>query len=281
MLKNGKEFRFKWRVTALVLAALLVCTAFTACGAASPDADEETQVEAISVDETEALPSPEAISVADAAVSDTAILNVTDAGIGAETTGSGVDGGGTTDSAVDSDAAKKADAEAKAKEKQAQEEAKSKEKDSKKSADKKKKSDKATTPKADDKKKESDKEATPTAEAEKITVSVAADCLTLFASDPEMAALVSDKGVILAKKNVTVTKDASVYDVMKASGLSFVGKAYIESINGLSERDAGSKSGWVYSVNGVFPGKGILKYTVKAGDAVAFRYTLDGGPDVK
>lgn len=116
---------------------------------------------------------------------------------------------------------------------------------------------------------------------ETVAVSIAIDCKTLYAAHPDLAALVSKDGVICAKKDLTVKKGANVYDVLSASGVSFVGKAYISSVNGLSEGDGGGRSGWMYSVNGVFPGKGVLAYTVENGDVVAFRYTLNGGSDVK
>jgi len=274
MLKNKIAIRFKGRAITLVLAALLIGTAFAACGTAPSDTSGETQAEETSVDETAALPSPEAIDVADAAASGAGIsenADVTGAGVDSATTDGGVAGAvPTTASGVAADKdASKADAKKPKKEK-----AKSKTTPALKDT----KSSEKTDEKADA---DSDKTPTPKPVDEKITVSVAVDCLTLYAADPDKAAMVSSNGIILAKKSVTVKKDASVYDVLKASGITFVGSAYVESINGLSERDGGSKSGWVYSVNGVFPGKGILKYTVKGNDAVAFRYTLDGGPDVK
>jgi hypothetical protein len=114
-----------------------------------------------------------------------------------------------------------------------------------------------------------------------ITVSIAADCLTLLGSDPELARQVSNEGVILGQKNVTLKTDASVYDVIKASGIAFAGKTYISSIGGLSEGDGGGKSGWMYSVNGAYPPVGVTKYVVKNGDSVRFCYTLDGGNDVR
>jgi hypothetical protein len=114
-----------------------------------------------------------------------------------------------------------------------------------------------------------------------ITVSIAADCLTLFDSDPELAGYVSNNGVILDKKDVTIADGDTVYDVIKASGVTFVGKTYLSSIGGLSEGDVGAKSGWMYSVNGAFPAIGVTSYKVKDGDVVQFRYTLNGGADVK
>ncbi|MDR1292243.1 MAG: DUF4430 domain-containing protein [Clostridiales Family XIII bacterium] len=120
-----------------------------------------------------------------------------------------------------------------------------------------------------------------TASGERITVSIEIDCLTLFEHDPELAEQVSDDGVVLAETDVEIAGGGSVSDAIKASGVAFVGDTYISSIGGLSEMDAGAQSGWVYSVNGEFPIVGVTAYEMKDGDAVRFRYTLDGGLDVK
>ena len=51
---------------------------------------------------------------------------------------------------------------------------------------------------------------------------------------------------------------------------------YIRGIHQLYEKDCGTQSGWMYSVNGVFPNYGVNKYTVKNGDDIKFRYTCNG-----
>ena len=58
------------------------------------------------------------------------------------------------------------------------------------------------------------------------------------------------------------------------------GTAYIEGIGNLYEFDGGPLSGWMYSVNGVFPNYGCAAYTLKEGDVVAWRYTCDLGGDI-
>lgn len=55
---------------------------------------------------------------------------------------------------------------------------------------------------------------------------------------------------------------------------------YIEGIHQLYEKDCGMQSGWMYSVNGVFPNVGSSSYTVKAGDKIVFAYTCDMGEDI-
>jgi outer membrane biosynthesis protein TonB len=141
-----------------------------------------------------------------------------------------------------------------------------------------------TVPKPNDKPKPDVKPApapAPKPVDDTITVAISVDCATLYADDPDLAAQVSSKGVILSKKNVKVKKNATVYDALKASGVSFSGTQYISSIGGLSEFDGGPESGWVFLVSGVYSGVGVTKFAVKNGDYVQFRYTLKGGADVK
>ena len=55
---------------------------------------------------------------------------------------------------------------------------------------------------------------------------------------------------------------------------------YIRGIHQLYEKDCGTRSGWMYSVNGIFPNYGVSKYTVKNGDVIRFAYTCDLGEDI-
>ncbi|MGN0467916.1 MAG: DUF4430 domain-containing protein [Acutalibacteraceae bacterium] len=55
---------------------------------------------------------------------------------------------------------------------------------------------------------------------------------------------------------------------------------YVEGIHQLYEKDCGSMSGWLFSVNGVFPDYSSSSYQVKNGDKIVFAYTCDGGEDV-
>ncbi len=59
------------------------------------------------------------------------------------------------------------------------------------------------------------------------------------------------------------------YDYNNADG------NYISSINGLAEFDNGPRSGWMYTVNGRYPEKGIAEQTVNSGDRIVFHYTDD------
>ena len=53
--------------------------------------------------------------------------------------------------------------------------------------------------------------------------------------------------------------------------------AYIRGIDNLYEFDKGGQSGWVYSVNGIFPRKSCGTYTLNADDVVEIKYTTKIG----
>ena len=57
------------------------------------------------------------------------------------------------------------------------------------------------------------------------------------------------------------------------------GSVYMEGICNLYEFDCGELSGWMYSVNGVFPSCSCSQYTLSDGDAIAWVYTCDLGND--
>ena len=55
---------------------------------------------------------------------------------------------------------------------------------------------------------------------------------------------------------------------------------YIRGIHQIYEKDCGTQSGWMYSVNDVFPNYGCSEYKVKEGDSIRFLYTCDLGEDL-
>lgn len=98
-------------------------------------------------------------------------------------------------------------------------------------------------------------------------------------------------GVILQKTTVTFKEGETVFDVLlrvcKENNIQIENSYtpgydnyYIEGINQIYEKDCGTKSGWMYSVNGVFPNYGCSDYTLKNGDSVEWRYTCDLGEDI-
>ncbi len=83
----------------------------------------------------------------------------------------------------------------------------------------------------------------------------------------------------------------SVYDIlrricdenkiqMEASFTPLYSSYYVEGINNLYEFDCGQGSGWMYSVNGVFPNYGCSSYKPVNNDSIAFRYTCELGYDL-
>ncbi|MBR3786428.1 MAG: DUF4430 domain-containing protein [Firmicutes bacterium] len=133
-------------------------------------------------------------------------------------------------------------------------------------------------------------------ESDGIAVSLYIRCDTLAADlsklrDPSLESYVPADGVILALNEVNVTKGESVYDVLdrvcrdKGIHLEAVytpnyGADYIEGINYLYEFDAGEQSGWMYTVNGVFPNYGCSDYILEDGDSIVWAYTCDMGKDL-
>lgn len=98
-----------------------------------------------------------------------------------------------------------------------------------------------------------------------------------------------DTGTILSPAAVELKSGDSVLDALKRATRSrkmqmeYQGSgaaAYVEGIDNLYEFDKGAKSGWLFRVNGEFPGKSAGAYKLEAGDIVEWLYTLDMGKDV-
>lgn len=74
---------------------------------------------------------------------------------------------------------------------------------------------------------------------------------------------------------------ATVLDVfdkaMKENNIPYVNKGgnYISEVNGLSEYDNGSLSGWMYLLNGTHPAFGVAEQVLRNGDSIVFHYTDD------
>ena len=52
---------------------------------------------------------------------------------------------------------------------------------------------------------------------------------------------------------------------------------YVKGIGGLREKNCGGSSGWLYSVNGVYPNVGAEQYEISAGDVIKWEYTVEQG----
>lgn len=55
---------------------------------------------------------------------------------------------------------------------------------------------------------------------------------------------------------------------------------YIIGINHINEKQAGSLSGWMYTVNGVKAPVGVGSYELKDGDRIELQYSTNGGTDL-
>ena len=129
----------------------------------------------------------------------------------------------------------------------------------------------------------------------KLTCTLEIRCDTLLGNLDKLtdgkAALVPEDGTLLPVTEVEFTGGNSVCDVFRQTlknekihfeyvDASAYDSIYIEGIGNLYEFDCGPQSGWMYSVNGVYPGLGCSGYTLADGDVVVFNYTLDLGADL-
>ena len=141
----------------------------------------------------------------------------------------------------------------------------------------------------------------------KITCTIEISCKTLLNNKDSLkqgkVSFVPTDGQILKKTKVSVSEGSSVFDALKIAckngkctdSCSFCTKSgiqleytytpgynsyYIEGIHQLYEKDCGTMSGWMYSVNGAFPNYGCNEYKVKNGDNIRWLYTCDLGEDI-
>ena len=141
-----------------------------------------------------------------------------------------------------------------------------------------------------------------------VTCTIEIECKTILNNlgnlRPEKKAFLPKDGYILKETTVSVAEGSTVFDVLKLvckqntcpekctycrkSGIQLeyvytpgYDSEYIRGIHQLYEKDCGTQSGWMYSVNGIFPNYGVNKYTVKNGDKIRMRYTCNGlGEDI-
>lgn len=129
----------------------------------------------------------------------------------------------------------------------------------------------------------------------KLTCTLEIRCDTLLGNLHKMqdgkAALVPEDGVMLEATEVEFTAGESVFDVFRKVlrqekihfeyvDASAYDSVYIEGIGNIYEFDCGPQSGWMFSVNGIYPGLGCSAYTLADGDVILFNYTCDLGADL-
>ena len=124
------------------------------------------------------------------------------------------------------------------------------------------------------------------------TVTIAISCKTAINNGlnkkPGFSHLPSN-GIILQNMKVEFNEGDTVFDILvkvtrkKGIHMEYRGSGsntYIEGINNLYEFDGGFNSGWMYSVNGVYPNYGVGAYKVKSSDVIKFNYTCNLGADL-
>lgn len=139
-------------------------------------------------------------------------------------------------------------------------------------------------------------EATPApAEPTAKYVTLSITCYTLLNNMDKVAEnkknIIPSDGVILSEIQVEIEDGDTVFDVLLKQTrnnrihMDFVetplyNSAYIKGIANIYEFDGGDLSGWMYSVNGVFPNFGVSQYDLQNGDRIEFKYTCDLGKDL-
>lgn len=113
-------------------------------------------------------------------------------------------------------------------------------------------------------------------------------CGTLLDKEIKDKEHFNSDGIILDSTQYGMDKGDTVFDLLKKAvrdndiQMEYKGgkSIYVEGIDYIYEFDYGELSGWMYKVNGVFPGVGCGNFEVKDGDEVEFLYTCDLGRDV-
>ena len=122
----------------------------------------------------------------------------------------------------------------------------------------------------------------------KLTCTLEIRCDTLLTQLDKVPAekvnLVPEDGLMLAATKVEFIGGESVFDVFRKVlreekihfeyvDASAYDSVYIEGIGNIYEFDCGPQSGWMFSVNDVYPGLGCSAYTLADGDVIVFSYT--------
>ena len=96
----------------------------------------------------------------------------------------------------------------------------------------------------------------------------------------------SQTGIILDNASWNWSGSCTALDALKGvlnqRSISYsISGEYVRSIDGLAEKKEGYPlSGWLFRINGSFPGVGPGSAIIRNGDRVEWLYTLDGGKDV-
>lgn len=126
----------------------------------------------------------------------------------------------------------------------------------------------------------------PTQAQKYIKCTISIECKKILDNKSKLKAdheqYLNGNGVILSNTEITVKEGDSVYDALKKAcddnAIPLNARqtnygCYIVGINNIDEKDCGSSSGWMYMVNGEYPGKSVNKYILSNGDNIVFSYT--------
>jgi hypothetical protein len=134
-----------------------------------------------------------------------------------------------------------------------------------------------------------------TAQSEVVSLEVRADTAlnNLQKIKPSLHTYIPTDGVILAKQDYVLRPNDTVFSIVnralrhhqiqmeyQGAELNAYNSIYIQGINYLYEFSCGPLSGWMYEVNGEFPGVGVSQYKLKDHDQIILRYTCDLGRDL-
>jgi|GEM_PF-2480922 len=122
-----------------------------------------------------------------------------------------------------------------------------------------------------------------------LTVALSISCAAVLGNEhmlrPNRNPPLPPNGVILAPVTVNFTEGDTVLAVLlretRARGIQMEHRSgYVRGINNLYEFDFGPLSGWMYKINGAFPGMGAGDYVLRQGDVIEWVYTLNLGDDI-
>lgn len=134
-------------------------------------------------------------------------------------------------------------------------------------------------------------------DAETVTMSIRCDTVldNWDKLDPQLRdeKYVPSNGVILPETTYVLRPGDTAFDLlnracryhkihMEYQGIesNVYNSAYIKGINYLYEFSCGKLSGWMFKVNGNYPGKGCSTYELNDNDKIEWIYTCDLGRDI-